>query len=145
MRFLADEDVNSTILDALRRAEGSVDILEIKQSEYRGFDDIAILRLAASENRLLISHDQDTMIQHFYQFVGGGTDHPGLIISPQQPAISRVVESLLLIWGGMYPSECRSHVHPFPLAMTEKQNSRAAVEPPLKPYLTSGIISTSPG
>jgi uncharacterized protein DUF5615 len=65
VRFLADEDLDSDIIEGLRSREPAIDILNAKKTSLRGTKDPDLLELAAQQKRILISHDRRTMIRHF--------------------------------------------------------------------------------
>ncbi|NCO41503.1 MAG: hypothetical protein COZ06_15190 [Armatimonadetes bacterium CG_4_10_14_3_um_filter_66_18] len=56
MRFLADENVSSTVIGGLR-ATGA-EVLAVKES-MRGARDVDILRRAQAEGRIVVTHDKD--------------------------------------------------------------------------------------
>ena len=65
-----------------------------------GLDDEAVLRLAASQSRILVSHDKRTMPKALASFVASGGTSPGvLLVIPQNAQIREVVETLILIWA----------------------------------------------
>ena len=55
-----------------------------------------VLAIAASENRVLVSHDVSTLPGHFRLFVRR-RNSPGLILIPQQLTVGLAIESLLLV------------------------------------------------
>jgi predicted nuclease of predicted toxin-antitoxin system len=65
VRFLADEDLDSDIIEGLRSHEPAIDILNTKETGLRGTKDPDLLEFAAQQERILISHDRRTMIRHF--------------------------------------------------------------------------------
>ncbi len=65
-----------------------------------GLDDEVVLRLAASQSRILVSHDKRTMPAALAAFVASGGTSPGvLLVIPQNAPIREVVEALILIWA----------------------------------------------
>lgn len=63
-------------------------------------DDEAALRLAASQSRILVSHDKRTMPRALASFVACGATSPGvLLVIPQNAPIREVLDSLILIWA----------------------------------------------
>jgi predicted nuclease of predicted toxin-antitoxin system len=56
MRIIANENVSATVIHELRRR--GHDVLSVKES-MRSAPDSAVLRRAAEENRLVITHDKD--------------------------------------------------------------------------------------
>jgi hypothetical protein len=109
--FLADEDLDNDIIRGLRAREPAIDILDVKTAGLRGTGDSELLSLAAEQNRILITHDRQTMTRHFYQRVHDGKLVPGLFILPQrQSAIGEVIESLLLVWTASQAEEWRNQI-----------------------------------
>jgi uncharacterized protein DUF5615 len=98
VRFLADYDFNGEILDGLLRREPSIDLKSGVEAELQGVPDPDVLETAATEGRLLITHDQRTMPFHFGQFIRRRTS-PGVFIIPQKIGIGATIEELLLIWS----------------------------------------------
>ena len=74
----------------LRRSP-ECDFLNADEGGTRGLDDTSILRLAAATDRMVMSHDCNTMTHHFYRFLEQGTS-PGLIIVPQELDLGAAVE-----------------------------------------------------
>jgi hypothetical protein len=77
-------------------------------------DDPDVLKLAATEGRLLVSHDRKTMPAHFGQFILS-EESPGLLIVSQKLPISQVAEDLLLIWLASEPVEWVNQMRSLPL------------------------------
>ena len=111
VRFLADEDVRTGIIQGLRSREPAIDILDVKTSGLRGMKDPALLELAAQQGRIMISHDRETMTQHFRDRLSAGKATPGVFIVPQQPgAIGAIIDSLLLVWSASDAEEWRNQI-----------------------------------
>ena len=111
IRFLADEDVRADIVQGLRSREPSIDVLDVKSAGLRGTKDPALLELAAEQDRILISHDRNTMTRHFYDRLAAGEAGPGLfIVSKQTSAIGEIIESLLLVWAASQSEEWRNRI-----------------------------------
>ena len=96
--FQADADLNQKIVKATLRREPAIDFLTAHAANLSGLPDPEVLKLAAQDGRILVSHDQTTMPSHFAEFINSETS-PGLIISPQHLPIISVVEALILIWA----------------------------------------------
>ncbi len=111
VRFLADEDVRADIIQGLRSREPAVDILDVKSAGLRGSKDPVLLELAAEQDRILITHDRNTMTGHFYERVAAGKSGPGLFIVPKWPStVGQVIESLLLVWAASQAQEWRNQI-----------------------------------
>lgn len=111
VRFLADEDLDADIVRGLRSREPAIDILDVKTSGLRGTTDPELLELAAQQDRVLITHDRNTMTRCFRERLDAGMPTPGMLILPQQSAaIGEIIESLLLVWTASQSDEWRSQV-----------------------------------
>ena len=58
VKFAADENFNYDIVRGLQRREPDLDIVRIQEVGLSGVDDPAVLEWAASENRVLLTHDR---------------------------------------------------------------------------------------
>jgi len=65
IRFQADADLNFDIVKAVRQREPTIDFASAADAELEGIGDPEILERAASENRVLVSHDRRTMLHTF--------------------------------------------------------------------------------
>lgn len=111
VRFLADEDIDSGIVEDLCSRESAIDVLDVKTAGLRGTTDPELLELAAEQNRVLITHDRKTMPQHVRTRLEAGKSTAGVFILPQNPsAIGEVVESLLLVWAASRAEEWQDRI-----------------------------------
>jgi Domain of unknown function (DUF5615) len=110
IRFLADEDLDSNIIEGLRSREPAIDILDAKQAGLRGTKDAVLLAVAEEQERIVISHDRRTMTHYFQERLAAGKSNPGLFIVPQRKAIAEIIESLLLVWTASHASEWRDAI-----------------------------------
>jgi hypothetical protein len=100
IRFQADNDLKKIIIDATLRREPGIDFQTAQAARLDHLDDAAVLRLAASQSRILISHDKRTMPAALASFVASGGASPGvLLVIPQNAPVGDVVETLVLIWA----------------------------------------------
>jgi len=100
IRFQADNDLKRIIVDATLRREPRIDFQTAQAARLDDLDDAAVLRLAASQSRILVSHDKRTMpVALASFFASGGTSPRVLLVIPQNAPIREVVEALILIWA----------------------------------------------
>jgi hypothetical protein len=100
IRFQADNDLKRIIVDATLRRAPRIDFQTAQAARLDDLDDDAVLRLAASQSRILASHDKRTMPKAIASFIASGGMSPGvLLVIPQSAAIQEVVEALILIWA----------------------------------------------
>ena len=114
-RFLADNDLRSSIRTGVLRHEPSVDFLSAHAAHLDGLPDPEVLRVAAAQNRLLVSHDENSMPGHFRDFIETGHRSPGVLMVPQGAPAGRVIESILLIWLASESEEWISRIVWLPL------------------------------
>jgi len=111
VRFLADEDIDVDIVQGLRSREPAIDIPDVNSAGLRGTKDPALLELAAEQDRILISHDRNTMTRHFCERLVSGKSSPGVFIVPKRPsAIGDTIEWLLLVWAASRSEEWRDQI-----------------------------------
>jgi hypothetical protein len=96
VRFQADADLNHIIVLAVLRHEPAVDFQSAVAAGLGSLEDASVLRVAARDGRLLVSHDHRTMPRHFAERIAVDTS-PALIVVPQHPPPAVVTEDLLLI------------------------------------------------
>lgn len=114
-RFQADNDLRSSIRAGVLRREPSVDFQSARTAGLDGVADLEILSLAAGENRIVVSHDENTMPAHFYRFLEIGNHSPGVLLVPQGALVGRVIESIVLIWIASDASEWVDQVYWLPI------------------------------
>jgi hypothetical protein len=104
IRFQADADLNFMIVRKTRRREPSIDFQSAAVAGLRGLADMDVLAMAANENRILVSHDESTMPQHFADFITTQTS-AGLLIVSQELPLNMVTEELVMIWAASTAEE----------------------------------------
>ncbi len=97
IRYQADNDLKRIIVDATLRREPGIDFQTAQAAHLDTLDDEAVLRLAASQSRIFVSHDKRTMPNALSSFVAsGGTSSGVFIVVPQGAPIGAVVDALIL-------------------------------------------------
>ena len=86
MKFLADENFRGALVRGLLRRHPTLDLLRVADGGLRGADDPAILDWAASEGRVVLTHDAATLIGFAYQRLAVGLAMPGIIEVRQETA-----------------------------------------------------------
>jgi hypothetical protein len=94
IRFQADNDLKRIIVDATLRREPRIDFQTAQAGRLDGLDDEAVLRQAASQSRILVSHDKRTMPKTLASMVASGGASPGvLLVIPQNAPVRDIVET----------------------------------------------------
>lgn len=115
MRLLADENFNNDILRGLLRQLPTLDIVRVQDTILYKAPDPAVLAWAAQENRVLLTHDVQTMNHHAYQRIETGQKMPGVIQVDADLAIGKAIEDLLLVIGASKPDEWENCIIHIPL------------------------------
>lgn len=108
--FLADADFNHLIVKGCRRAEPAMDFLSANEAKLRTLSDPQVLALAAEQNRILVTHDRQTMPRHFGEFLIEHGSSPGIFLVSQDAPIGEVIEDLVLIWAASDAAEWRNRI-----------------------------------
>jgi Domain of unknown function (DUF5615) len=92
-----------------------LDFLSANDAELEGVSDPDVLALAAEQDRILVSHDFQTMPQHFGGFLQARGSSPGVLLVPQYLPIAEAIEEIVLIWGASDAGEWRNRILRIPL------------------------------
>ena len=114
IKFQADSDLNEDILNGVIRRVPEIDFRTASDASLDGLNDSTVLALAASEGRILVTHDRRTMPHHFAKFIEVETC-PGLNVVSQKASVGTIIDDLILIWHVSDPSEFLNSVRTLPL------------------------------
>lgn len=92
-----------------------MDFLPASDADLAGVSDPDVLALAAEQDRILVSHDFQTMPRHFADFLHTRGASPGLILIPQYLPIGEAIDELVLIWGASDADEWQNRIQTIPL------------------------------
>ncbi|MBZ0291618.1 MAG: DUF5615 family PIN-like protein [Anaerolineae bacterium] len=115
MRLLTDENFHNDILRGLLRENSNLDIVRVQDVEVYQAEDPVVLQWAADENRILLTHDVNTMTRYAYQRVKQGLPMPGVIEVSNDIPVGQAINELLIVLGVLEPSELENHVLYIPL------------------------------
>lgn len=74
-----------------------------------------MLEWTEQQDRILLSHDVNTMPRHFYERLRRGSSIPGVVIVPQHLSVGRAVAELQVVVEGMTPDEIPDRILYLPL------------------------------
>lgn len=97
MRVLADENFNGQIVRGLLRRCPDLDLVQVEQVGLAAADDPVVLEWAAAQNRIVLSHDVQTLPGFAYERVRSGLRMTGVVEVPQWLGIGRAIDDILLI------------------------------------------------
>ncbi len=95
--LVADENFNNDILRGLLRRDPSLDIVRLQDVGLTGATDPQILEWAAQENRVLLTHDRNTITKFAYQRVLDGKSMPGVIEVDRSVPMRIAIEDILML------------------------------------------------
>ena len=110
LRLASDADVHGDIVRGLRRRLPGIDLVRSLDALPEGTRDPEVLAWAASENRVLITNDRNTMVGFAYQRVAAGELMPGLIATTNGQSLGDAIDDILVIAELMPAEEIRQQV-----------------------------------
>ena len=110
----ADENLNSKLVRGVQRLR-KLDIVRVQDVGLSGADDPTVLEWAASENRVLLTHDVATMARHAYDRVAAGLPMPGVFEIGVRVPLAVAIEDVLLVAECSVGGEWEGQVHYLPL------------------------------
>jgi hypothetical protein len=115
IRFLLDENFNGKIVRGLRARQPNVDMIRVQDMELYGADDPNVLEWAAQEERILLTHDLNTMTKYAAERIEQELPMAGVILVRDTLPVSKVIDDLLTILGASEASEWKNRIDFLPL------------------------------
>jgi hypothetical protein len=113
--LLADENFNHRVLRGLRRRLPTIDCLPAQETEVYQHDDPDLLDWAAMHNRVVLTHDVNTMTKYAYERLAAGHTLPGVIVVPRELPIGVAIEELAILLYCSFPEEFPGRIIHLPL------------------------------
>ena len=107
-RLLADENFHGDIVRGLLRRDSALDIVRVQDTDLYQANDPAVLEWAAHENRILLTHDVQTMTKHAYARVQAGLPMFGVIVVRDDLPVGQAIEELFVV---LLASSAEEHVN----------------------------------
>lgn len=104
IKFHLDESVSNAVALGLRRY--GIDVTTTSEVGLIGATDREQIAFAISENRIVVTHDDDFVILH-----SKGITHAGITYCDQKcRSISEILNILILIWEVVEPEEMQNKI-----------------------------------
>jgi len=116
LRFVADENLDERLVIAVLRRVDGWDVVRVRDVGRVGGSDADLLKWAARQGRIVITHDVRTMPNAAYARVSARTRMPGVLIVPSGVPSRGVVDDLVLIAEAGVPADFRDRVVFLPLS-----------------------------
>jgi len=94
LRLLIDQDFNHRILRGLRRRIPQLDAVTAYEVGLSEAKDPEMLRWAADEGRIVVTHDRQTMPGHTAARIAAGEKMPGVFVVPRRLPINMAIDDL---------------------------------------------------
>lgn len=115
LALLADENFKAQIQTGLRRRLPTVDLVSVQELGLRGLDDPGLLARAASEHRVLLTHDVNTVPRFAYERLESGAPMAGVVVVPDRMAVGQAIDELALLIESATPEDVELRVLHLPL------------------------------
>jgi hypothetical protein len=115
LKFLSDENFNGDILRGLYRRRPDLNVVRVQDVGLSAATDHDILAWASVEDRIVLTHDRETMLHAAYERVRSGQTMPGVFLVSDRMPFSHVIDEILLAVDCLTPDECKNFVRFFPL------------------------------
>ena len=97
LRLLFDENLDQRILRGIKLRVSQLDCLTVQESNLRGVNDPLVLEWAAEQQRILVTHDVNTIPRYGYERIDAGEPLTGVIVIPEDLAIGTAIEELVTL------------------------------------------------
>ena len=115
IRLLTDENVNNKIMRGLSRRLPQLDFVSVRDVGLAGSPDLVLLKWAAKEQRIMLTHDINTMVPDANQLVAQGEPMAGVIFVPERLEIGRAINDLVIVLECSTESDMRDRIERLPL------------------------------
>jgi hypothetical protein len=115
LRLLADENLRGDIARGLSLRKASLDIVRAQDVGLTGLEDPDVLRWAAQNQRIVLTHDRATMPYHAFQVLAEGRDMAGVFILNDRLSAGLAIEELFLLASCSEQTDWRERVVHLPL------------------------------
>ncbi len=115
IRFAADENFDGTILKELHKRLPDLDIVRVQDTEMYQAPDPQVLEWAARVNRIVLTHDVQTLVGDAYTRIEQGLPMPGVILIPSTLGIGLALDELEVAIGAGKPEDFSDRVTFIPI------------------------------
>lgn len=114
VRLLIDENIAKAVVRGALSRQPDLDVVRVQDVGLRTTADEAILEWAASEGRVVVSRDRNTLIGSAYARVIAGQPMPGVLMLTEGISIGQAVEALLIAALCSTPEDWQDQVRHLP-------------------------------
>lgn len=114
MKLASDENFDEDIVRGLLRLLPELDVVSVRDAGLSGSPDPVVLAWAAGEDRVLLTHDRNTMPNFAHDRIRAGEPMPGVFLVGNRMPRGEAIEQLALAVQCLTVDDCRDQVHYFP-------------------------------
>lgn len=115
LRILVDENFNHRTLRGVERLIPDLDYIIVQESDLERSSDPALLAWAADHQRVILTHDINTVTNYANERLRSGEPMAGVIVVPEDMAIGTAVEELAILIACSEPEEIENQVKYIPI------------------------------
>ena len=115
LSLAADENFNMHVINGVLRRLPDADIARVQDAGLTGADDPTVLEWAASEGRVLLTHDANTLTTFAYERIAGGLPMPGVFEVSLKVPIGIAIDEIILLIECSIAGEWEGQVNYLPL------------------------------
>jgi predicted nuclease of predicted toxin-antitoxin system len=113
IKLASDENFDADIVRGLLRRVPDLDIESVQDANLSGSPDPTILAWAARENRVLLTHDRDTIPNFVYERLIAGESMPGVFLVRNRMSKGQAVDELFWAVHCLSEEECKDQIKYF--------------------------------
>ncbi len=115
LSVFVDQDFDHDILRGLRLRLHELDAITALQAGLDRKSDPEILAWAATQNRVVLTHDRNTMTAHAFHRVRNGEPMPGVFIVPREMPVGKAISDLEVLIACSHQDEWSNLIAFLPL------------------------------
>ena len=115
LRFLTDEDLDGRLTRALLVRVPGLDLVRVQDTGLMQIADPEILEWAATEARIVLTHDRTSMTAFAAARINSGKPMPGLFVVDRHAALGRTLSDLELMVAASAMDEWQNQIVFLPL------------------------------
>jgi hypothetical protein len=115
LRLISDQNFSGRILRGVGLRIQDLDLVRALDSGLAQAPDPVLLQWAAEEERILLTHDVNTIPGFAYNRVRAGLGMPGVFLVDSHMAIGEAIDQLVVVIECSTPEEWKDRVEFFPL------------------------------
>lgn len=103
LRLLTDEGLHGSVVRGLRQYQNDMNVVRAQDVGLRTVEDQVVLEWAATNGRIVLTADRDTMIGLAYDRIANGLPMPGLFVLRPGVTVGQAIDAVLLV------ARCSTH------------------------------------